>query len=317
MTIVQLFDALLAVLLLWLAWRAVTDAVLFRAVVSFVALGLVLALTWFRLAAPDLALAEAAVGSGLTGALMLAALRRRSDRSPPTPEGPVHGAALRRLPGWFLAIIIFGALAWALHSLPIPAQGLADEVFASLEKSGVTNPVTAVLLNYRSYDTLLELGVLLLAVVAVWSLRVAPRLRPGSARGPLLEGLLRFLIPLLIVTGGYLLWIGAFAPGGAFQGGALLGGACVLILLGGLTVAPTTGRIALLRTGLWVGLAVFIAVGLGVMTPDRLFLEYPVERAKLLILVIETAALISIGLTLGCLFYGGRPESGPGDRNLP
>ncbi len=317
MTIVQLFDALLALLLLWLAWRAVNEAVLFRAVVSFVALGLVLALTWFRLDAPDLALAEAAVGSGLTGALMLAALRRRSDRSSPTPEVPVKGAALHQLPGWALAFVIFGALTWAVLSLPIPAQGLTEEAHASLEKSGVTNPVTAVLLNYRSYDTLLELGVLLLAVVAVWSLRVAPGMRPGSSSGPLLEGLLRFLIPLLIITGGYLLWIGAFAPGGAFQGGTLLGGACVLVLLGGLTVGPVTGRLALLRAGLWAGLAVFIAVGLGVMTPDRWFLEYPVERAKLLILLIEAAALISIGLTLGCLFYGGQPEPGSSDRSSP
>ncbi len=81
MTVIRFFDLLLALLLLWLAWRAVTDRTLFRAVVSFVALGLVLALTWFRLAAPDLALAEAAVGSGLTGALMLAALRRWENRT--------------------------------------------------------------------------------------------------------------------------------------------------------------------------------------------------------------------------------------------
>jgi uncharacterized MnhB-related membrane protein len=88
MTVIRLFDALLALLLLWLAWRAVTDRTLFRAVVSFVALGLVLALTWFRLAAPDLALAEAAVGSGLTGALMLAALRRWQDGAPDPDNGP-------------------------------------------------------------------------------------------------------------------------------------------------------------------------------------------------------------------------------------
>jgi len=72
----MVFDVLLAVITLALAWRAVTDGELFRAVVSFVALGLVMAVTWFRLSAPDLALAEAAVGGGLTGALMLAALRR-------------------------------------------------------------------------------------------------------------------------------------------------------------------------------------------------------------------------------------------------
>lgn len=80
MAVSLVFDGLLALLILTLAWRAVTDRLQFRAVVSFVALGLVLAVTWFRLSAPDLALAEAAVGSGLTGALLLAALRRWSDR---------------------------------------------------------------------------------------------------------------------------------------------------------------------------------------------------------------------------------------------
>jgi uncharacterized MnhB-related membrane protein len=74
--IAALFDGILSLLIIWLAWRAVNGRDLFRATVSFIAFGLVLALTWFRLAAPDLALAEAAVGSGLTGALLLVALRR-------------------------------------------------------------------------------------------------------------------------------------------------------------------------------------------------------------------------------------------------
>ncbi len=74
--IAALFDGILSLLIVWVGWRAVNDRDLFRATVSFIAFGLVLALTWFRLAAPDLALAEAAVGSGLTGALLLVALRR-------------------------------------------------------------------------------------------------------------------------------------------------------------------------------------------------------------------------------------------------
>jgi len=81
-----LFDATLSLLMLWLAWRAVSDRDLFRATISFIALGLVLALTWFRLSAPDLALAEAAVGSGLTGALLLGALRRWRARGARSPE---------------------------------------------------------------------------------------------------------------------------------------------------------------------------------------------------------------------------------------
>ena len=44
-----------------------------------------------------------------------------------------------------------------------------------METSGVRNPVTAVLLNFRGYDTLLEMGVLLVALLGVWSLGTAAR----------------------------------------------------------------------------------------------------------------------------------------------
>lgn len=78
------FDALLAGLLLWLAWRALSGDDLFRGIVSFIAFGLCMALAWVRLRAPDIALAEAAVGSGITGALLLAAWDRV--RSPDVAE---------------------------------------------------------------------------------------------------------------------------------------------------------------------------------------------------------------------------------------
>jgi energy-converting hydrogenase B subunit D len=69
-------DGLLALLLLWLAARALSSPGLLEAVVLFVGFGLTLALVWVRLDAPDIALAEAAIGAGLTGALLLAALAR-------------------------------------------------------------------------------------------------------------------------------------------------------------------------------------------------------------------------------------------------
>jgi len=49
---------------------------LFAAAVLFISNGLLLALAWARLGAPDVAMAEAAIGAGITGALVLAALRR-------------------------------------------------------------------------------------------------------------------------------------------------------------------------------------------------------------------------------------------------
>jgi multisubunit Na+/H+ antiporter MnhB subunit len=191
--------------------------------------------------------------------------------------------------------------------LPEQPAGLVTEAHEGLDRSGVSNPVTAVLLNYRGYDTLLEVAVLLLAIVAVWSLREEAWTAFAAPAGALLRALLRVLLPLLLLAGSYVLWIGSFAPGGAFQGGALLGGALVLMLLGGLIGRRAFQRPALIRTGLWLGLAVFIAVGLGVMVGGGRLLEYPSGQAGTLILVIEAAALISIGLTLGALFFGGAP----------
>lgn len=68
------FDLLLAALLLWSAWRALATPRLDRAIVLFIAFGLLMALVWARMSAPDIALAEAAIGAGITGALLLDAL---------------------------------------------------------------------------------------------------------------------------------------------------------------------------------------------------------------------------------------------------
>ena len=69
-------DVLLAVLLIWLAAMSLRATDLFKAIVLFIVFGLLMALVWARLNAPDVALAEAAIGAGLTGALLLAALAR-------------------------------------------------------------------------------------------------------------------------------------------------------------------------------------------------------------------------------------------------
>ena len=74
MTVAPAFDLLLAAALLWSAWRALATPDIFRAVILFIVFGLLLTLAWARLDAPDIALAEAAIGAGLTGALLLDAI---------------------------------------------------------------------------------------------------------------------------------------------------------------------------------------------------------------------------------------------------
>lgn len=90
-----LFDALTAFGLVALAWRLLACTDLFRAIVLFIAFGLLMALAWVRLGAPDVALAEAAIGAGVTGALLMAALARL----PAAPGRDGNGAENEETPG--------------------------------------------------------------------------------------------------------------------------------------------------------------------------------------------------------------------------
>lgn len=75
MTTLQLImDITLGLLLIALAWRALVSPGLFRGIVFFMVFGLMMAMSWARLGAPDIAIAEAAIGAGLTGALLLSTL---------------------------------------------------------------------------------------------------------------------------------------------------------------------------------------------------------------------------------------------------
>ena len=83
MSFAHAFDLLLAAALLWSGGRALYVPRLDRALVLFIVFGLLMALAWARLQAPDIGLAEAAIGAGLTGALLLdayGALQNRARR---------------------------------------------------------------------------------------------------------------------------------------------------------------------------------------------------------------------------------------------
>lgn len=179
-------------------------------------------------------------------------------------------------------------------------------VVDKMEMSGVSNPVTAVLLNFRGYDTLLEMAVLLLALLAVWSLGgAAPHAE--TTPGPVLDSLARFLTPVFILVAAYLLWVGAHAPGGAFQAGAVLGAVGVLLLLAGWRLRSSLARLPL-RLALAAGPGTFVVIAALMMLRTGRLLEYPPAQAGILILILEIVAAISIGVTLTALFLGAPPE---------
>lgn len=235
------------------------------------------------------------------------------------PKALLHNVpAFARLATVGSAVALFAGLAGAMLCLPAPQASLPQLVRASLPASGVQHPVTAVLLNFRGYDTLLEIAVLLLAAIAARAAGGAPA--PPMPPGPedvFLAAFFRVAAPLMIVVAGYVLWVGKHAPGGAFQAGAILAAVGVL--------AVVSHRIKTI-TGVWrqslvlvLGLVTFITVGLGTIHGGGSFLEYPPGRAGALILLIESAAALSIAMALVVLFIGclqndpaGGAAGGPG-----
>jgi uncharacterized MnhB-related membrane protein len=84
-------DAVLVTVLLWVAWAALSSRNLFRGIVLFIAFGLLLAMGWVRLGAPDVALAEAAIGAGIAGALLLATWARLPGKTDERPGDDLEG----------------------------------------------------------------------------------------------------------------------------------------------------------------------------------------------------------------------------------
>lgn len=296
-------DGIIVLALLWIARRMLATPALFSAVVLFIVFGLLMALAWVRLGAVDIALAEAAIGAGLTGVLLLDTAAHLEVRRRDVRRRAV-AAALRVTVG-LLAFALVAALIGGVLTLAPGRGDLAVLVAAGLSESGVRHDVTAVLLNFRAYDTLLEIAVLLVAALGVLVLRGARAVPTPESASVMLAALTTAVVPVMILVAGYLLWAGSHRPGGAFQAGAVLAAAAVLLRLTG-RVSAVVEAATWLRLGLALGLGVFLAVGLG--TLPRALLAYPPDWAGTLVLIIESALTLSIALTLFTVFAAAPPE---------
>lgn len=308
------FDLSLAVLTLALAGYAIAAREAFASIVAFISLGLLLALVWVRLSAVDVALTEAAIGGGVTGALLIGAAAKVGDGA---PDAPKSLGGVGELWAALLSMLTAIGIAAAFLSLPVRAPTLAPSAAEHLASTGLGNPVTAVLLSYRAIDTLLESVVLVFAVVGVWTF-ASDRDWGGRPESPGKERpeeplvfLGRILPPVGILVGVHLVWTGATEPGGAFQGGTILAAAWILVMVAGLMKPPSIGE-ARLRFALIGGPALFLGIGVAGFAIARAFLAYPDGYSKAFILAIEAALTFSIAVALGMLALGA-----PGRRRLP
>ena len=239
------------------------------AAVAFLMFGTLLALVWALLRAPDVALAEAVLGAGVTGALLIDAASRRPSPAGPDraaaekpPRGalpvrePARSAALHRPAhsgqSWarrggvatLLLLPLAGALAWSFGRPGAAGEEPARRVLEATPASGVDHPVTAVLLAFRAYDTLLEIAVLVGAAVVVMVLGGPTSEAPARRRGwNILEVYVRALGGLLVLIACWYLAAGSSRPGGAFQAGALLAGVLIVVHAAGIRRLDPASRL--------------------------------------------------------------------------
>jgi multisubunit Na+/H+ antiporter MnhB subunit len=161
--------------------------------------------------------------------------------------------------------------------------------------TGVDHEITAVLLSFRAYDTLLESVVLLLAGIVVLALG-ADRPRVGEQQVPLpsIAGwVIRIAAPVLLMLGLWLLFAGSSGSGGAFQSGSVLAGLLILLHLAGARLRLLH---RLLIPLLVVGVLVFLGAGLLGPLTGQPWLTWPGGRQFLFIFLVE--AFLTVGITV-------------------
>jgi len=188
-------------------------------------------------------------------------------------------------------------------TLPIAGDAINA---AAAQQTGAANFVTAVVLGYRGFDTLLELTILFTAATAGGLVLGKPR--TGAKHDPQAGFILRagadLFFPLLLVVGLYIIVHGHLTPGGGFQGGVILAVAFFLPLLAR-PGTPMSHKAVSLIEGL-AG-ASFILIGLLAMSGGEAFLTPMLDKGRLGELLSAGSLpllYIAVGLKVGSELAG-------------
>ncbi len=233
------------------------------------------------------------------------------DEQPNVPYRNALNQGAGKIPAALVCLALAGALVAVVLGLSRDPGGLTIDTKNYMAVSGVEHPVTAVLLNFRGYDTWLELGVLLLGWLGVLAIRGSLSLDSAPMNpnpGSVLLGFVRVVVPLAFLISGYLLWLGKFSPGGAFQAGIVIGAAGVLLWLAGhRSIAGIQPM--MLKLMVLAGFGAFAILAVVTLAAGTDMLRYPTPYAGTIILLIEFFATISIGVTITALLIGLQPAT--------
>jgi multicomponent Na+:H+ antiporter subunit B len=194
-------------------------------------------------------------------------------------------SARQRLRGWIAAPVLglFAAVVgWGFSHAPgfgdfHGAYGdLLNRVAVPQRHS--TNVVTAIVFDYRGFDTMGEEFILFAAVIGVVLLLRDMREPAGDQDDPVVSDAIRLfgllMVGVVLVVGLWLVAFGLVTPGGGFQGGVVVAGAIVLVFLAaGYRPWRRFGRESFLDPFEGGGAAAYVALGLAALIAGAPFLH--------------------------------------------
>src|SRR5690606_1021615 len=124
-----------------------------------------------------------------------------------------------------LVAVVFGGIlsVIAIKALQIPTTKEVSEFYAEFAYTLAKgkNVVNVILVDFRGFDTMFEIGVLSIAALGVFSVIIL-RLKPSEEevmKRTILQTSPRYLHPVVLLFAVFLLIRGHYLPGGGFVGG--------------------------------------------------------------------------------------------------
>ena len=250
-----LIDQFFLLLLLLFAILTLQQPRLRIAIIYLGVFSLLVSFAYLQHHAPDVAMAEAVIGSTLATVLYLVALRKQESIRQKKHIMPksilishrhiIINRLIAMLATTGMAVLFL--LHYPLEVTPWQDMHAADYYRTwFLQETGAENAVASIYLNYRVYDTIFETLTFMVSVMGVIFFSRYHRSEPAlpndsadadiSGRIRVMAGhdesiaspLINLLYPFIFLLGFYTIINGHMTPGGGFQGGAIL--SAVLIL---------------------------------------------------------------------------------------
>lgn len=219
------------------------------------------------------------------------------------------------LTGWLLLSAVSDFPNWGDTESPANNYRLSQHyITKTFPESSVPNMVTAVLADYRGYDTMFETVVIFVAGIAIMSILRRKPLDHLKDKGKetrtykkdpdlIIDTTCRLMIPIIQLFALYVVAHGHHSPGGGFQGGVIFGASFILLALSrDLQAAQRWVPEKRVLNLAGIGILIYSGFGFACMLLGSNFLDYEILHKIMPATPVEARSHSMLGVEIGVAF---------------